>query len=721
MNKRTLDIIEEIGGDAVLTIAQLAETHGVSQRTVRKDLDAIDGALRRNGRAGIRLERGGRVVCMDSPLFLLDEARQESAGSWRPDPSARVPLAAALVALADAGTTLGALAEALLVSRNTVINDLDDTKALLAKGGLEPQSKASKGLRALGDEASRRRLVCQVVAQLDERGRALLAERTNLSASDLEVTAKILDEQQVLHSCILTDDSARIIRTYLSVALLRLRGGHALEAAGGKSNGPGQTGGPAADLPDSTADGAARATRHESPLMPMARDIMALMERYFHLHAGEPEAVALCDRLDHQQFNRRSVERDDAPKVQLMTRRLIARLSDELGIDLGDDFAFFESLSKHLDSVLQAEPVEYPDTPLIREVIRDNEPVLRAVRACDDIVCSYVGRDLTDLELGYIALHVCAAIERKKSRQAPLHVIVVCNSGVGTSQLLHERLRGSFNFKIVRTCTSREALELTPADADLLISTVRLEGAAVDWMLVSPLLTEEDTRRVSEKVGALRSARNLDVEAPTGNERRAQDLLAQLAPVVYDLAPDRAPTLMRAVRRVVSSFFGSREASEARMGQPLARDLLIPSHIRLDVHCADWRDAVRESAQVLLKGGYIEQRYVDAMIANIEENGPYVVLTRGFAMPHEGVDCGTSEMGLSLVRLAAPVEFGEPDLDPVEFVCCLSPVDHDGHLRALFDLVALMRQDAFKEELRQAWTPEQAAAIIERWELGLPQ
>ena len=699
MNKRTLDIIGELGGEDLLTIAGLAERHGVSQRTIRKDLDAIDDALRRNGQAGLRLERGGRIVCMDDPRFLLQEDVSAGAGEYRLTRDERIALAAALIVMADDGTTLGSVAETLLVSRTTIINDLEDIKALIEEGGLKPVSKASKGLKAEGGERQRRLLLVKIAAGLSDAASRVFTVQTSLLSANAEVIRKISDEQQHVHGCVLTDVSARAIEIYLCIAVARLQAGHPL----------------------TDEDVADEAPVAESPLMPFARDLMGLIERYFRVHPTDAETALLCERLDHQQYARRAMERDDAPKVQLMTRQLIARISEELGIELGDDFTFFESLSNHLDSVLQPEPVEYPDTPLIREVIRDNEAIVRAVRACDDIVCSYVGRELSELELGYVALHVCAAIERKKRRQSPLHVAVVCNSGVGTSQLLRERLQGNFNFKITRTCTSREARDFGPADADLVISTVPLDGVGIDWMLVSPLLTEEDTRRVSAKVNALRSSRNLDVDVPVEKGPSAQDLLAQLAPVVYDLAPDRAPALMRAIRRVVSSYFGARDTSEAPIGQPTARDLLTPSHIRLDVACADWREAVRESAQVLLKGGYIEPRYVDAMIANIEENGPYVVLTPGFAMPHEGVDAGTNEVGLSLIRLARSVNFGEPDLDPVEFVCCLSPVDHSSHMRALFNLVALMRDESFKRELHNAWTPEQAAAIIERWELGLPQ
>lgn len=51
--------------------------------------------------------------------------------------------------------------------------------------------------------------------------------------------------------------------------------------------------------------------------------------------------------------------------------------------------------------------------------------------------------------------------------------------------------------------------------------------------------------------------------------------------------------------------------------------------------------------------GYIEARYIESMIANIEENGPYVVLSPGFAVPHEAVEQGSLRVGMSLIRLTS--------------------------------------------------------------------
>ena len=251
--------------------------------------------------------------------------------------------------------------------------------------------------------------------------------------------------------------------------------------------------------------------------------------------------------------------------------------------------------------------------------------------------------------------------------------------------------------------------------ADFIISTVPLKGCKLDYVTVSPLLSDEDYIRVGNKIDTLRNSRNL----PTRLEDReitAKGMLDRIAPVIYDTVPDDAYDLMKKLKKVVREYFKQPIEAEAEIFAPYLHHLLPAEHIQLDVECEDWRQAVRKSAEKLLQLGYIEERYVGAMIENIEKNGPYIVISRGFAVPHEGLEQGSIKVGMNLIRLKTPVNFGEEELDPVEFVCCLSAVDHKTHLKAFFNLVNILRNEAFKQQLHDCKTPEEAALLIEKFE-----
>lgn len=88
-------------------------------------------------------------------------------------------------------------------------------------------------------------------------------------------------------------------------------------------------------------------------------------------------------------------------------------------------------------------------------------------------------------------------------------------------------------------------------------------------------------------------------------------------------------------------------------------DLLPAQAIQIGVECSDWKEAIKAAAQYLLEQGAINEHYVNAMIENVMENGPYIVVAPGFALPHEALNAGASKVGMSLIRLKTPVPFGK--------------------------------------------------------------
>ncbi len=332
-----------------------------------------------------------------------------------------------------------------------------------------------------------------------------------------------------------------------------------------------------------------------------------------------------------------------------------------------------------------------------------------------NILKGYGNRELSDKDLEYVSIHVCAALERRKNKKIAFHVIVACHAGIGTSRLLLEKLKTHFNFQIVDIVSSHEAGNLEPGKADFIISTVPLEGCRLDYVIVSPLLNDEDYICVGNKIDALRSSRHLPVRIDE-SEIKAKGMLERISPIVQEAVPEAAPALMKKIRKAVREYFHQSAEADAEIFAPYLHHLLPPSHILLDVDCRDWREAVRLSGQKLLERGYVEQRYLDAMVSNIEKNGPYVVLSPGFAVPHEGLEAGSIKVSMSLIRLKTPVNFGSEEFDPVEFVCCLSAVDHKTHLKAFFNLVNMLQRAEFKEKLHRCSTPEEAAGVIEEYE-----
>lgn len=126
-------------------------------------------------------------------------------------------------------------------------------------------------------------------------------------------------------------------------------------------------------------------------------------------------------------------------------------------------------------------------------------------------------------------------------------------------------------------------------------------------------------------------------------------------------------------------------------------DLLTEDRILTKVKAKDWKELVRISGGVLVRNGSVEEKYIDAMISSIEKNGPYVVLTDGFALLHARPEDGAYETAISLLIVERGVSFNHR-YDPVKLVFTLSAVDETTHVSALADLLKLINEKDFVEQ-----------------------
>ncbi|GAB48908.1 PTS sugar transporter subunit IIA [Mobilicoccus pelagius] len=141
-------------------------------------------------------------------------------------------------------------------------------------------------------------------------------------------------------------------------------------------------------------------------------------------------------------------------------------------------------------------------------------------------------------------------------------------------------------------------------------------------------------------------------------------------------------------------------------------DLVDPGSVRVDVDAHDRDDAIRAAGDLLVRAGVAGDSYTRAMIANVEEHGPYIVVAPGFAFAHSRPDDSVTRTGMSLVRLAHPGAFGHETNDPVTLVLALAAVDADAHQDALATLARLLGDPARRRRLDEARTPEELCAAL---------
>lgn len=694
MNRRTVQLVTRLSHDtAPCTLSDLARDLEVTERTIRSDIKALNAFLERNALGAVEFGPKGVLLLPEGFGRAEDLLPVEDALIYRMSREERQELAAAILVGAGGYMTLGDIAEILSVSRPTILNDLDGVKGLVRAAGMEVESKPSRGVRVRGGEALRRAFLHAFVTRggpIVDQWRAL---PDNAALSDDEPTIKrILNERCHAYGIFMPDRPFRLQAELLTLCAFRSKTGHRLD---------GLEGIPVDPLGEDIG--------------PFERETVELVNQYCSADLGQDDALlfaCLGQTLRYQgdtQFNAEKMH------VQKLSRTFIRCVSERIGIDLTGDYDLFEYLSNHLGSMFSTDPSRFPENSAVAEVIEDHPAVREAVEENLAQLEGYAGRAIVPVEIMYIALHFCAALERRRARRARPRVVVVCDGGIGTSQLLAEELRNHFNIKIVKVIPAHDIPYIASYHADLVISTVPLDACPVEHVVVGLPLREREYRLVHDLLTLIEPT-----VMPGDSEEvelTARGVLDRIEPVLRARVPEDEE-LIKEVRIEVRRYFHEFQQIEDDLVAPYLHQLLPESHIVLDVACADWRDAVRASAQVLLKMGYIEERYIGSIIDGMERFGPYSVLVPGFALSHSAPENGTVKMGMSLIRLSEPVNFGSEDNDPIDFVCTLSAIDRKMHLKALANLLDMLtlEGDAFLEELRAARTPAEAALVIERTE-----
>ncbi|QIL51173.1 PTS sugar transporter subunit IIA [Weissella coleopterorum] len=126
----------------------------------------------------------------------------------------------------------------------------------------------------------------------------------------------------------------------------------------------------------------------------------------------------------------------------------------------------------------------------------------------------------------------------------------------------------------------------------------------------------------------------------------------------------------------------------------------------------DWRKAITVAAQPLLEECVIKSTYVEAMIKNVEEAGPYINIGPKIALAHAKSSNDVNQVGISLLKTNSAVDLVNAE-HPVTLWFVLAAPDDTSHLKLLQELTQLLMDKDLLLQLNEASTIRAIADIIE--------
>lgn len=689
MNKRSREILSQLitktEYSQTISIQDLAEMFKVSSRTIRYDIEQINDYLKENHLQPLNLGKQGVINTQADITKARESLSEEGFYSFKLSREERVCFSAVMMICSDDYITLSEIADQLFVSRSTIIQDLEHIKSFFRERHLYVLSHSNKGLLLEGREIDKRNLLIDMIQSensifkvepIFQHLTQCLSKNLKIDLEDISMIEKIINEAEHIYGRFLTDQSFVQLRNYFQLSLYRLRKAHYVEYGDDKNS-----------------------------KWDMAKGMIDQIQQFIVKEIPDTEIYYVASVLNRMKYIKKTTSNKEIVKMQVITRNFIEKISKDIHRNLQGDYIFYENLINHLESTFSTLGDRFAINSVVDEVLQRYPEVKQATERNVYVFEEYVGRKLSEEEIAYIVVHICAAIERNKNETVRYSVVLVCNGGIGTSQLLLARLEKFFHLDVIDIIPAHDIENVNMDDVDAVISTISLEGKGIEYIQVDPLLTDEDCIRVGEKLSKIHPKVS---EKETISEEN-QDSLKSLETIKDILEEDEEEIAIGKIKSVIESFFQKKE-------ETTLSDLLPAQAIQIGVECSDWKGAIEASAKYLLKNGAINENYIKAMIKNVMENGPYIVVAPGFALPHEALNAGASKVGMSLIRLKTPVPFGKKEMDPIEWVCCLSAINKETHLKAMFQLVNLFYNQSFRKQIKECKTGEEIYKIIEQFE-----
>lgn len=689
MNKRSREILSQLitktEYSQTISIQDLAEMFKVSSRTIRYDIEQINDYLKENHLQPLNLGKQGVINTQADITKARESLSEEGFYSFKLSREERVCFSAVMMICSDDYITLSEIADQLFVSRSTIIQDLEHIKSFFRERHLYVLSHSNKGLLLEGREIDKRNLLIDMIQSENSIFKAepifqhltqCLSKNLKIDLEDISMIEKIINEAEHIYGRFLTDQSFVQLRNYFQLSLYRLRKAHYVEYGDDKNS-----------------------------KWDMAKGMIDQIQQFIVKEIPDTEIYYVASVLNRMKYIKKTTSNKEIVKMQVITRNFIEKISKDIHRNLQGDYIFYENLINHLESTFSTLGDRFAINSVVDEILQRYPEVKQATERNVYVFEEYVGRKLSEEEIAYIVVHICAAIERNKNETVRYSVVLVCNGGIGTSQLLLARLEKFFHLDVIDIIPAHDIENMNMDDVDAVISTISLEGKGIEYIQVDPLLTDEDCIRVGEKLSKIHPKVS---EKETISEEN-QDSLKSLETIKDILEEDEEEIAIGKIKSVIESFFQKKE-------ETTLSDLLPAQAIQIGVECSDWKGAIEASAKYLLKNGAINENYIKAMIKNVMENGPYIVVAPGFALPHEALNAGASKVGMSLIRLKTPVPFGKKEMDPIEWVCCLSAINKETHLKAMFQLVNLFYNQSFRKQIKECKTGEEIYEIIEQFE-----
>lgn len=406
-----------------------------------------------------------------------------------------------------------------------------------------------------------------------------------------------------------------------------------------------------------------------------------------HNVSDRSECLYLCRIMRQQAVI--SVSQKDAlyGSLHIFAEHLANRFASLSGLDITQDRkGLVDRLTVHLISAYHRlqNGIRYQN-PMLSKIKQDYQSLFYLTKAAVKSQEYLWHADFSDDEIALIATYFGGAVVSQTEAKEQRQILVVCSSGIGTSQFLLLQLRNRYpQVRFTGPLSTAECLQFPLDDVSLVITTTSrqyFQDITCPVLSISPLPTAQEWEELHNRL--------LELNFPVDTELREN--VREIIDIISDYA--KIEDMNGLLKGLNNYFYRKSHRMKVSSKQSQSTSLLkyvnycsgeFPTH-SLKTKPA-WQEAIQYACDPLLHSHFIVQNYIDRIIALLSRYGDYMVLGKGVLLAHAKTKDGVlaSSAALTLFQNPITMQSGKE----IRCIICLAPQNQHDHL----DFLALLLQ-----------------------------
>jgi len=631
MSKRKL-LAELLNRTVPVTITDLASLINKTGRTTRSYLDEIQDEFKKSDIEIVRKTNVWVYIDIDDKdrENLINTLEKNKANSFTIDNfSSKYRQVYILKTLLEAkfSYTIQMFAEELYCSKSTIVNELVYVQEWLKRYNLALQRRQNQGLWIEGDERDYRKALKELIDDIKDKEQQfedLTETETKLdyridivdyvkiknmfSKINLYTIQRIIQQAEKKLGVYFTDQAFLNLITHMAITIERLKN-H--KAVSGNEN-------------------YLESLKKEREYA-IAEWVVNELSKEFKVNFPEEEIGYISIHMigakiqDHGDVEKCSeiIEKYDVNLTEA-AKSIISLSSEILNIDLTKDEGLLTRLVLHLrPTIMRLKYGLRLTNPILYKIKEEYTNIFGVAWACNSIFERNFGVSINEDEVGYLVLHLALAVENIRSK---IKTVIVCSSGIGTSQLVASKLVRKFdNLEITHILPYNRLNQKIIDEADLIVTTIKNICNSKKIVYVSTLVNENDYINIADAI-----------------EKRKKRQMDDIS---------------------LSDFEVNKESNIDECNEKIFEKELC----FLDNDISDFFQAINYYGKLMEKMGYAKIGFHEDILNREKIGSTYI--GKGIAIPHSK-DVFVNKSKVCVVTFKNPVIWKENELDII-FILCL--------------------------------------------------